>query len=323
MLNHTESIGLIAYTGTPPKRQRGERSPDHESVPPPKPSPDPDGWRLTTTAWCSCKRCGVMPTSRECVCCRDCPPAVATQPEGCVTEHADFAPICLQPGVLNVAFWALEEAGLHPSPGEPIAQMQNAEATTPSLEKFETYCTPRCNETYECYVFRSRMQKEAFPSKSPQCKSSSKPSEETSPRGTRNRTSRRIKGEDPEYGSLLDKLKPKTTTMANQSQTPAAPAFIYLPVAPRTPTNTTSTAIRVIADHVNLPPRSSVFVTVITNPAMHGEALLEGSVQLLLEKGIGVARGVTDLQEGRHNCSCDKLPRGAAAPNEGYHCGPH
>ncbi|KAG0435309.1 hypothetical protein HPB47_018570 [Ixodes persulcatus] len=32
---------------------------------------------------------------------------------------------------------------------------------------------------------------------------------------------------------------------------------------------------------------------------MHGEALLEGSVQLLLEKGIGVARGVTDLQEGR------------------------
>ncbi|KAM7293025.1 P2X purinoceptor 7 [Ixodes scapularis] len=120
MLNYTESIGLIAYTGTPPKRQRGERSPDHESVPPPKPSPDPDGWRLTTTAWCSCKRCGVMPTSRECVCCRDCPPAVATQPEGCVTEHADFAPICLQPGVLNVAFWALEEAGLHPSPGEPM-----------------------------------------------------------------------------------------------------------------------------------------------------------------------------------------------------------
>ena len=32
---------------------------------------------------------------------------------------------------------------------------------------------------------------------------------------------------------------------------------------------------------------------------MHGEALLEGSFQLLLEKGIGVARGATDLQEGR------------------------
>lgn len=31
------------------------------------------------------------------------------------------------------------------------------------LEKFETYCTPRCNETYERYVFRSRMQKEGEP----------------------------------------------------------------------------------------------------------------------------------------------------------------
>ncbi|KAG0425181.1 hypothetical protein HPB47_027632 [Ixodes persulcatus] len=38
------------------------------------------------------------------------------------------------------------------------------------------------------------------------------------------RTSRRIKGEDPEYGQLLDKPKPKKTTMANQAQTPAAPA---------------------------------------------------------------------------------------------------
>ncbi|KAG0411308.1 hypothetical protein HPB47_011563 [Ixodes persulcatus] len=40
------------------------------------------------------------------------------------------------------------------------------------------------------------------------------------------RTSRRIKGEDPEYGQLLDKPKPKKTTMANQAQTPAAPAIL-------------------------------------------------------------------------------------------------
>ncbi|KAM7303115.1 uncharacterized protein ISCGN_018623 [Ixodes scapularis] len=88
-----------------------------------------------------------------------------------------------------------------------------------------------------------------------------------------------------EYGAVID-------LGANQ-------LTLRKPVLPPVETNTTSNAIRVIADHVNLPPRSSVFVTVITDTAMHGEALLEGSVQLLLEKGIGVARGVTDLQEGR------------------------
>ncbi|KAM7296220.1 uncharacterized protein ISCGN_021402 [Ixodes scapularis] len=88
-----------------------------------------------------------------------------------------------------------------------------------------------------------------------------------------------------EYGAVID-------LGANQ-------LTLRKPVLPPVETNTTSTAIRVIADHVNLPPRSSVFVTVITDSALHGEALLEGSVQLLLEKGIGVARGVTDLQEGR------------------------
>ncbi|KAM7303868.1 retropepsin-like aspartic protease [Ixodes scapularis] len=89
-----------------------------------------------------------------------------------------------------------------------------------------------------------------------------------------------------EYGAVID-------LAANQ-------LTLRKPVQPPAETNTTSTAIRVIADHVNLPPRSSVFVTVIiTDAAMHGEALLEGSVQLLLEKGIGVAQGVTDLQEGR------------------------
>lgn len=58
-----------------------------------------------------------MPTSRECVCCREIPPAVVTQPVGCVTEHPDYAAICLQTGVLRVAFWALEEAGDHPARG--------------------------------------------------------------------------------------------------------------------------------------------------------------------------------------------------------------
>ncbi|KAG0419116.1 hypothetical protein HPB47_004354 [Ixodes persulcatus] len=59
-----------------------------------------------------------MPTSKECVCCRECPPAVATHPEGFITEHTDFAAICLQLCVLRVAFWALQEEERHPAPGE-------------------------------------------------------------------------------------------------------------------------------------------------------------------------------------------------------------
>ncbi|XP_029828277.2 uncharacterized protein LOC115313446 [Ixodes scapularis] len=114
MFAFSESVGLVPYAGTPTERERGV---DERDDSPPDPGPDPDAWRLTTTAWCSCKRCSIMPTSRECVCCREIPPAVVTQPVGCVTEHPDYAAICLQTGVLRVAFWALEEAGDHPARG--------------------------------------------------------------------------------------------------------------------------------------------------------------------------------------------------------------
>ncbi|XP_040071587.2 uncharacterized protein LOC120844056 isoform X2 [Ixodes scapularis] len=117
MLEYSESLGLVPYAGTPSKCLSEE---DARAVldGSPSPTPDPDSWRLTTTAWCSCKRCGIMPTPKECICCRECPPAVATRPGGCITEHNNFAPICLQPGVLEVAFWALQEAGRHPAPRE-------------------------------------------------------------------------------------------------------------------------------------------------------------------------------------------------------------
>ncbi|XP_040068448.1 uncharacterized protein LOC120841589 [Ixodes scapularis] len=111
MLVHSESIGLSPYARTPAKRPK--RSVDEEDVPAlPDPSPDPDAWRLMNTAWCSCKRCEVMPSSRECLCCRECIPAKAAQPEGCITEHADFVLVCLQPAVLRVALWALEDADI-------------------------------------------------------------------------------------------------------------------------------------------------------------------------------------------------------------------
>lgn len=57
--------------------------------------------------------------------------------------------------------------------------------------------------------------------------------------------------------------------------------------------------MRVLFKHVNLQLRSSVLVNVRSGTAICGEALLEVSVQLLLERGIGVARGVAELQGGR------------------------
>ncbi|KAM7313892.1 uncharacterized protein ISCGN_003679 [Ixodes scapularis] len=71
------------------------------------------------------------------------------------------------------------------------------------------------------------------------------------------------------------------------------------PVSPPEEPKATSSAVRVLASHVNLPPRSSVFVPVGITEAFCGEVLLEGSLQLLLGRGIGVARGVAELQDGR------------------------
>ncbi|KAM7310228.1 solute carrier family 22 member 2-like [Ixodes scapularis] len=71
------------------------------------------------------------------------------------------------------------------------------------------------------------------------------------------------------------------------------------PAPPAEEPQATSPAVRVLANHVNLPPRSSVFVLVGIDEASCGEVLLEGSLQLLLGRGIGVARGVAELQDGR------------------------
>ncbi|KAM7315468.1 uncharacterized protein ISCGN_005251 [Ixodes scapularis] len=71
------------------------------------------------------------------------------------------------------------------------------------------------------------------------------------------------------------------------------------PAPPAEEPKATSPTVRVLANHVNLPPRSSVFVPVGIDEASCGEVLLEGSLQLLLGRGIGVARGVAELQDGR------------------------
>ncbi|KAM7312715.1 uncharacterized protein ISCGN_009620 [Ixodes scapularis] len=88
-----------------------------------------------------------------------------------------------------------------------------------------------------------------------------------------------------EYGAVIDLGENRLT--------------LRTPVPPSERPQTASAAVRVAADHVNLPPRSSVVVPVVTDAATCGEVVLEGDLQLLLGRGIGVARGVAELQDGR------------------------
>ncbi|KAM7312853.1 hypothetical protein ISCGN_009757 [Ixodes scapularis] len=91
-----------------------------------------------------------------------------------------------------------------------------------------------------------------------------------------------------EYSAVIDleanqlTLRKPVMTSVNQERTSAA-----------------SATMRVLSEHVNLPPRSSVLVPVRTETAICGDALLEGNVQLLLGREVGVARGITKLQDGR------------------------
>lgn len=88
-----------------------------------------------------------------------------------------------------------------------------------------------------------------------------------------------------QYGAVKD-LEVNDVTLQKPSPPPEEP-------------KTRSSAVRVLDNHVNLQPRSSVFVPVGTYEASCVEALLEGRVQLLLGRGIGIARSVMKLQDGR------------------------
>ena len=71
--------------------------------------------RQVNIAWCSCQFCSVMPTIKECICCREMTvltnflglgepqplPALTLQ---CITMNEDFAPVCLNRAVLRAAY---------------------------------------------------------------------------------------------------------------------------------------------------------------------------------------------------------------------------
>ena len=69
-----------------------------------------EGWRLHQMLWCTCENCARLPTIPENICCREME-SLSTKLEGvkCVTKHADFGTICLNPAVLRTALVARDD----------------------------------------------------------------------------------------------------------------------------------------------------------------------------------------------------------------------
>ncbi|KAK8755425.1 hypothetical protein V5799_001873 [Amblyomma americanum] len=57
-------------------------------------------------------------------------------------------------------------------------------------------------------------------------------------------------------------------------------------------------ALSVLEAEVSVPPRSSVIVTVGSTKAINAEAIIEAGMQLLLDRGISIARGIADFRNG-------------------------
>ncbi|KAK8777518.1 hypothetical protein V5799_029140 [Amblyomma americanum] len=58
-------------------------------------------------------------------------------------------------------------------------------------------------------------------------------------------------------------------------------------------------ALSVLEEEVSVPPRSSVIVTVGATKAINTEAIIEGNMQLLLDRGISIARGIAHFRNGQ------------------------
>ena len=68
--------------------------------------------RLTNLDWCSCGNCVLMPTRKECLCCKEMEllePFIANLNLTCFVSHIDFTAVCLNRSVLRTSLAALKE----------------------------------------------------------------------------------------------------------------------------------------------------------------------------------------------------------------------
>ncbi|KAL9976758.1 hypothetical protein ACROYT_G014087 [Oculina patagonica] len=72
--------------------------------------------RTANTSWCACDVCELMPTEKECVCCKELKfLSKVVKDLSCVTKHSNFEAVCLNRDVLWTALVSLhdrESAGL-------------------------------------------------------------------------------------------------------------------------------------------------------------------------------------------------------------------
>jgi len=66
-------------------------------------------WRLSSTEWCGCSNCPIMPTVKESYCCNEMNLGSMLINIKCITEDASFPRVCLDVEILRTALVSRNE----------------------------------------------------------------------------------------------------------------------------------------------------------------------------------------------------------------------
>ena len=65
--------------------------------------------RTDNTRWCHCGYCAVMPSNKECLCCKEIGSIQHRVGTGCVTENPSFSGVCINQDVLEVSLLLMSD----------------------------------------------------------------------------------------------------------------------------------------------------------------------------------------------------------------------
>ena len=101
MDRNSNEMGLVAYNFEPEYSQEEMTSRSQHST---AEASSADGVR-TSEEWCSCGNCQQMPTSEECVCCKEADFVLpCLDDHECITHLDSYDTLILNPDVLSIAF---------------------------------------------------------------------------------------------------------------------------------------------------------------------------------------------------------------------------